>query len=87
MSEKGYSIQKRKCPKRKKGICAQCDPCNITTGFSGGDSFSDGKLSINDNGEIGGDLANTIGLENFRQILRYTDDLYVHVWCRLESLW
>jgi uncharacterized FAD-dependent dehydrogenase len=70
MSEKGYSIQKGKCLKRKKGICAQCNPCNITNGFSGGDSLSDGKLPINDNGEIGGDLANTIGLEKFRQILR-----------------
>ena len=44
--EKGRSIEKRKCPKRKTGVCAKCSPCNITTGFSGGGSFSDGKLSI-----------------------------------------
>jgi uncharacterized FAD-dependent dehydrogenase len=58
-------------------MCAKCSPCNITTEFSGGGSFSDGKLSINDNGEIGGDLATYIGLDKFRQIMRYTDDLYV----------
>jgi uncharacterized FAD-dependent dehydrogenase len=75
--EKGHSIEKRKCPKRKTGMCAKCNPCNITTGFSGGGSFSDGKLSINDEGEIGGDLAAYIGPDKFRQILRYTDDLYV----------
>ncbi len=77
MIEKGHSIEKRKCPKRKSGMCAKCSPCNITTGFSGGGSFSDGKLSINDEGEIGGDLATYIGLDKFRQIMHYTDDLYV----------
>jgi len=75
--EKGHSMEKRKCPKRKNGICANCSPCNITTGFSGGGSFSDGKLSINEDGEIGGDLAQYIGLDKFRKILHYTDDLYV----------
>ena len=75
--EKGNPIEKRKCPKRKTGVCANCSPCNITTGFSGGGSFSDGKLSINEDGEIGGDLARYIGIERFRQALRYTDDLYL----------
>jgi uncharacterized protein len=76
--EKGHSIEKRKCPKRKTGVCANCSPCNITTGFSGGGSFSDGKLTINEDGEIGGDLAHYIGVDRFRKILHYTDDLYVH---------
>ncbi|HMD88210.1 MAG TPA: hypothetical protein VKF38_03520 [Anaerolineaceae bacterium] len=75
--EKGHSIEKRKCPKRKSGVCADCTPCNITTGFSGGGSFSDGKLSISQDGEVGGDLAQYIGLERFRKILHYTDDIYV----------
>jgi hypothetical protein len=75
--EKGHSIEKRKCHKRKTGICANCNPCNITTGFSGGGSFSDGKLSINEDGEIGGDLVQYIGLEKFRKVLHYTDALYV----------
>lgn len=75
--EKGHSIEKRKCPKRKTGVCINCQPCNITTGFSGGGSFSDGKLSINEEGEIGGDLAQYIGSEKFRKILHYTDALYV----------
>lgn len=77
MIEKGRSIEKRICPKRHTGICANCQPCAITTGFSGGGSFSDGKLSINKEGEIGGDLAQYIGLEKFRQTLAYVDQLYV----------
>lgn len=75
--EKGHSIEKRKCPKRKTGTCANCQPCAITTGFSGGGSFSDGKLSINSEGEIGGELAQYIGLEKFRDLLKYVDELYV----------
>jgi uncharacterized FAD-dependent dehydrogenase len=77
MIEKGHSIEKRKCPKRKTGTCINCQPCAITTGFSGGGSFSDGKLSINADGEIGGDLAQYIGLEKFRETLAYVDHLYV----------
>ncbi len=77
MIEKGHSIEKRKCPKRKTGTCINCQPCAITTGFSGGGSFSDGKLSINADGEIGGDLAQYIGLEKFRKLLVYVDNLYV----------
>lgn len=77
MIEKGKSIEKRKCPKRTTGVCANCQPCALTTGFSGGGSFSDGKLSINRDGEIGGDLAQYIGLEKFREMLDYVDSLYV----------
>ena len=75
--EKGNSIEKRKCPKRKTGVCAKCDPCAITTGFSGSGSFSDGKLSISYDGEVGGDLIRYIGAEPFRKLLEYTDNLYL----------
>lgn len=34
MIEKGNSIKNRICPKRKTGVCVNCNPCNITTGFS-----------------------------------------------------
>lgn len=77
MIEKGNSIEKRKCPKRKTGVCANCDPCAITTGFSGSGSFSDGKLSISHDGEVGGDLIKYIGKEPFRRLLEYTDNLYL----------
>lgn len=75
--EKGNPIEKRICPKRKTGKCSNCIPCNITTGFSGSGAFSDGKLSINTHGEIGGELINYIGKENFKEILEYTDNIYL----------
>ena len=52
--EKGKEIRKRYCPKNKTKKCANCDPCAITTGFSGAGAFSDGKLSLSS--EVGGDF-------------------------------
>ena len=42
--EKGLPVEKRSCPKAKVGHCIHCQPCRITTGFSGAGAFSDGKL-------------------------------------------
>ena len=44
--EKGHSIERRYCPKRKTKKCSNCQPCSITTGFAGAGAFSDGKLSL-----------------------------------------
>ena len=52
--EKGNDINKRHCPKSKTNKCVNCNPCAITTGFSGAGAFSDGKLSLSP--EVGGDL-------------------------------
>ena len=40
--EKGLPIEWRNCPKAKVGHCVGCEPCRITTGFSGAGAFSDG---------------------------------------------
>jgi len=39
MIEKGRSIEKRQCPKRKTKVCVGCKPCSITTGFAGAGAF------------------------------------------------
>ena len=75
--EKGKSIKKRVCPKRKTYSCVDCYPCNITTGFSGAGAFSDGKLSLNDHGEVGGNLIEYIGKDNYINILKETDEIYL----------
>jgi len=75
--EKGRSITERFCPKRKNHQCIDCRPCNITTGFSGAGAFSDGKLSLNDHGEIGGNLISYLKPEEFGEILNYTDQIYL----------
>ncbi len=77
MIEKGRSIDERFCPKRRSDRCACCSPCNITTGFSGAGAFSDGKLSLNEHGEIGGNLGEYLKQDEFVKILNYTDQIYL----------
>ena len=73
--EKGSAIEKRSCPKAKKKVCLNCDPCAITTGFSGAGAFSDGKLSLSY--EVGGDLPSLIGENNAQELINYTDRIYL----------
>ena len=73
--EKGKDIRKRACPKHKTGYCTKCEPCAITTGFSGAGAFSDGKLSLSP--EVGGDLPELIGYDTVRELIEYTDKIYL----------
>ncbi len=74
--EKGRSIKERRCPKSTVGSCVNCKPyCNITTGFSGAGAFSDGKLSLSP--DVGGDLPELIGYDYAREMIKYTDDIYL----------
>ncbi len=73
--EKGHSIEKRKCPKSTSKKCMNCNPCNITTGFSGAGAFSDGKLSLSC--EVGGDLPTLIGEQFAQEMIDYTDKIYL----------
>lgn len=73
--EKGHSIENRVCPKYKTKKCINCQPCNITTGFSGAGAFSDGKLSLSP--EVGGDFPELVGDEEARELIKYADSLYL----------
>lgn len=76
MLEKGNSIENRICPKRKTGKCVNCNPCNITTGFSGAGAFSDGKLTLASS-ETGGNLSELIGEEKVKELVKEMDDVYL----------
>ena len=73
--EKGKAIEKRVCPKAKTKTCMNCKPCHITTGFSGAGAFSDGKLSLCE--EVGGDLPSLIGADYAKEMIDYTDSIYL----------
>src|SRR5690606_26220993 len=73
--EKGNSIKKRICPKRKTGVCVGCKPCNITTGFAGAGAYSDGKLSLSP--DVGGNLPQYLGYEETQRLINYVDDIYL----------
>ena len=75
MLEKGNPIERRHCPKDRTGVCVGCQPCNITTGFSGAGAFSDGKLSLSY--EVGGDLPELIGAQKAQDTIDTVDKLYL----------
>ena len=50
MLEKGRSIEKRVCPKRKTKVCVGCKPCSITTGFAGAGAFGWKTFSFSGSG-------------------------------------
>lgn len=73
--EKGYSLEKRKCPidgVKIKG-CMHCKSCAIMNGFGGAGAFSDGKYNITNN--FGGDLYQYIGKEKTIDLLWYVDKI------------
>lgn len=72
--EKGKEIRKRYCPKNKTKKCANCNPCAITTGFSGAGAFSDGKLSLSS--EVGGDFPELVGHKTVELLIDYVDKIY-----------
>ena len=73
--EKGLPIERRSCPKERTGHCVGCQPCRITTGFSGAGAFSDGKLSLSY--EVGGDLPDLIGADLAQRTIERCDDIYL----------
>lgn len=45
--DKGRLAENRVCPMNKNGIpCANCNPCQILSGYGGAGTFSDGKLNF-----------------------------------------
>lgn len=75
MIEKGRSIEKRVCPKRKTKQCVGCNPCSITTGFAGAGAFSDGKLSLSP--DVGGNLPSILGYDKTLELIRESDEIYL----------
>ena len=75
MIEKGRSIEKRICPKRKLGRCVDCKPCSITTGFAGAGAYSDGKLSLSP--DVGGELPAILGYDKAQDLINEADDVYL----------
>ena len=80
--EQGRKVEDRVCPIEKVGKCVKCKPyCNITSGFSGAGAFSDGKLTLpnkdSDTIEVGGILDEYLGVEKTKELMFYTDDIYL----------
>ncbi len=75
MLDRGVAIENRVCPMERVGHCVGCDPCRITTGFSGAGAFSDGKLSLSH--EVGGDLPELVGTDLAQATIERADKIYL----------
>lgn len=72
--EKGPDIDKRRCPARTTGVCAHCDPCDITCGWGGAGAFSDGKLTLSPS--VGGWLTEFVSEAELRRLIEYVDAIW-----------
>lgn len=73
--EKGYPLDKRKCPIDGKKIksCIGCETCAIMSGFGGAGAFSDGKYNITN--DFGGTLYEYIGRDEALNLMHYVDEI------------
>lgn len=74
MIEKGYPLNKRKCPKTISKVKeCKCKCCSIMEGFYGAGGFSDGKYNITNN--FGGELYRYIGDEEAIDLMWEVDNI------------
>lgn len=73
--ERGYPLEKRKCPIDGDKIksCIKCKTCSIMSGFGGAGAFSDGKYNITN--QFGGTLYEHIGKTKALDLMRYVDEI------------
>jgi uncharacterized FAD-dependent dehydrogenase len=73
--ERGPDIDRRACPARKTGVCAGCEPCDITCGWGGAGAFSDGKLTLAP--QVGGWLDRFVPADRLRELIAYVDGVWL----------
>ncbi len=73
--ERGPDIDRRTCPARKTGVCAGCEPCDITCGWGGAGAFSDGKLTLTS--KVGGWLDQFVPADRLRELIAYVDGVWL----------
>ena len=73
--EQGPDIDRRTCPARATGVCANCSPCDVTCGWGGAGAFSDGKLTLSP--EVGGWLGEFVPAGDLAELVHYVDDVWI----------
>jgi len=72
--ESGSAVERRRCPMKRMGYCAKCEPCNLIHGVGGAGLFSDGKLNLDP--RIGGDMLQFMGEGEARRLVEYVDRVF-----------
>lgn len=76
MLDKGFSLEKRSCPRQGVvGGCLNCSPCSITSGWGGAGAFSDGKLTLT--ARFGGFLHEYVSRKELSDLIDYVDNIWL----------
>lgn len=73
VTERGNTLENRKCPAGKNNTCAHCKICSITSGFAGAGAFSDGKFNLGT--AYGGTLGEQLGDDTANKYIAEVDEV------------
>ncbi len=73
VTERGNTLENRKCPAGKNNTCAHCKICSITSGFAGAGAFSDGKFNLGT--AYGGTLGEELGDDTANKYIAEVDEV------------
>ncbi|NPE08284.1 MAG: FAD-dependent oxidoreductase [Asgard group archaeon] len=72
--DRGKEVFKRRCPRREQNIeCTACKICDITSGFGGSGAWSDGKITKDVTGKVGGWMSDFLTLDELAEYTEYVD--------------
>ncbi|MHA1332486.1 MAG: NAD(P)/FAD-dependent oxidoreductase [Candidatus Odinarchaeia archaeon] len=74
--DRGYDVEKRKCPINTFSLCTRCNPCHIMCGVGGAGTLSSGLLNLRP--DIGGDLTALMkNADEAERLVKYVDDIFL----------
>jgi hypothetical protein len=74
--DRGKEVKKRKCPRRIRNTeCIGCAICDITSGFGGAGAWSDGKITKDLSGKVGGWMNEFLQPEELAELTEYVDQI------------
>ncbi len=72
--DRGKEVFKRRCPRRENNTeCTACKICDITSGFGGSGAWSDGKITKDVTGAVGGWMSDFLTLDELAEYTEYVD--------------
>ncbi|MHA1530892.1 MAG: NAD(P)/FAD-dependent oxidoreductase [Candidatus Heimdallarchaeota archaeon] len=72
--DRGKEVFKRRCPRRENNTeCTACKICDITSGFGGSGAWSDGKITKDVTGTVGGWMSDFLTLDELAEYTEYVD--------------
>ncbi|MHA1739661.1 MAG: NAD(P)/FAD-dependent oxidoreductase [Candidatus Heimdallarchaeota archaeon] len=72
--DRGKEVFKRKCPRRERNTeCVACRVCDITSGFGGAGAWSDGKITKDVSGTVGGWMSDFLTTQELTDYTEFVD--------------